>query len=228
MISFACPNCNKCYSVKDDFAGRTTKCICGQRFRVPAPAVTYVPPPVAALVAPPMPLASPFEVCSPETESQPTHYRHRPRSFASTLALAMLAVILIVPIPAAGLFYFYGGGTKVVKEAAKAVQEKSERDIVKEFVTNNVNDPEGLEFVEWKDTTYGYLDDKPAIFVIMTFRGKTRLGKRLEMMHCIIQHGKVVEAIIDNDRDKVLALKPRIRKAKPSEEARVRQEALSE
>jgi predicted nucleic acid-binding Zn ribbon protein len=67
MIAFKCPGCANSFSVKDQFAGRNTKCPkCGAPLRVPAatgaalsapvPApVAKVPPPPPAIVQPALP-----------------------------------------------------------------------------------------------------------------------------------------------------------------------------
>jgi len=54
MICFACPSCVKNFKVKDEFAGRQTKCpACGQPILVPA--TRQPPPPPAWNPAPPPP-----------------------------------------------------------------------------------------------------------------------------------------------------------------------------
>jgi len=41
-IEFSCPACNKPYRLKDELAGKTARCGCGQQLKVPAPAMAPV------------------------------------------------------------------------------------------------------------------------------------------------------------------------------------------
>jgi hypothetical protein len=46
-INIVCPGCRKTYLVKDEYAGKTSKCSCGARIEIPASAG----PPAKAAVA---------------------------------------------------------------------------------------------------------------------------------------------------------------------------------
>ncbi|HEY2761862.1 MAG TPA: hypothetical protein VGI75_13995 [Pirellulales bacterium] len=66
MITFSCPACGKIYQVKDEDAGRTGRCTCGQPMEVPR---SVARPPIAKLLAtdPPSPTAKPTSSPQPST-----------------------------------------------------------------------------------------------------------------------------------------------------------------
>lgn len=64
MIAFTCPGCEKAFSVKDDFAGRKTKCPkCHTVLLVPMAATAPAAPPVLAPSNTPVPKLMPCNAC---------------------------------------------------------------------------------------------------------------------------------------------------------------------
>jgi DNA-directed RNA polymerase subunit RPC12/RpoP len=67
LIAFVCPICAKGFSVKDEFAGRKTKCPkCKTDLLVPTPVPAVVPPPVPAPVKTPAQKLMPCNACGQE------------------------------------------------------------------------------------------------------------------------------------------------------------------
>jgi|GEM_PF-6502956 len=53
MIQCKCPSCSKAYKVRDELAGRSAKCACGNRFIIPAPTPDpAAPAPIEASTTP--------------------------------------------------------------------------------------------------------------------------------------------------------------------------------
>ena len=70
MIGFSCTGCDRCYSVKEEFAGRRTRCrVCGTALVVPLPRAEKLGKVVVNL-PPPAPAARPLRVAVPAAPSK--------------------------------------------------------------------------------------------------------------------------------------------------------------
>ena len=120
MINFACPACGKAFDVKEEFAGRRTKCRgCGESIQVPA-ATTTAGIPVATF-APPASDGNFFE--GAPTARKPAKSLIRARFLAAVAGGA--AFVLVLGTTALALWGLFSNPSSDFPKAAVQRREKA-------------------------------------------------------------------------------------------------------
>jgi hypothetical protein len=155
MITFSCPGCSRQFSLKEEFAGKRTKCpTCKSVLVVPTEQGLGLgssqAPPSEQVAVPLAPTPQPAGSGDFSQGPQPTTSK---RSFLKGLLFggcgcfpagvgATLAFIYLV-VPGLGL-------NKVAIPIPSLGPNKQET--ITAFLKKNLNDPSGLEFLEWYDS----------------------------------------------------------------------------
>lgn len=105
MIVCKCPACSKVYKVRDELAGKSGKCACGNRFTIPAitesvhqPSSTQ--PPVVEPSVPPAPAAAPAPVPQTPQPEPPAPTQPAPPTIQPPRPLGIQPVVPLAPAPA--------------------------------------------------------------------------------------------------------------------------------